>query len=260
MTYSFFKALVEFLEPTGFIWLVLSVMIGVKIYRRQWRLLWLPVVGWLLLTATASSPLSHSLLASLESKWPPVEVSQLPECDAIVVLGGGVEPSENEPAGIHLMGAADRLFTGLMLAKKGRGRLILIGGGSYQLGAGVTASEADRARRWVEEWQLSPVPVQSLGRCLDTHDEAVKVAALAAQHGWKRVALVTSAYHMTRSKAVFEKAGTVVVPVPCNYLSVAMRDRRVQWLEVPNAANMAHFEAWMHEIIGWWAYRLRGWV
>ena len=260
MIFSFFKALADFLEPTGFIWLVLSVLIVVKIHRRQWHLLWLPGLAWLLLTLTASTPLSHSLLATLESKWPPVDVAQLPECDAIVVLGGGLEPSEFEPAGIHLMGASDRLFTGLMLAKKGRGRLILIGGGSYQRTLGTTASEADAARLWVEQWQLSPVPVQSLGHCRDTHDEAVKVAALAVQHGWKRVALVTSAYHMTRSKAVFEKAGTAVVPVPCNYLSAAMRDRRVNWLEVPNAANMAHFEAWMHEIIGWWAYRLRGWV
>ena len=254
------KGLASFLEPTGFIWLVLSVLIGVKIHRKQWRLIWLPVVAWLLLSLTACTPLSQSLLASLESQWPPVDVAQLPECDAIVVLGGGVEPSESEPAGIHLKGASDRLFAALALAKKGRGRLILIGGGSFQRETGVDVFEGEGAKRWVEEWQLSPVPLQSLGPCRDTHDEAVRVAALVAQHGWKRVALVTSAYHMTRSKAVFEKAGTVVVPVPCNYLSAYMQQRHVKWLDVPKSGNLAHFEAWMHEIIGWWAYRLCGWV
>ena len=260
MISSFLKVLAEFIEPIGFIWLVLSVLIGVKIYRKQWRLLWLPVVAWLLLTLTASTPLSQTLLASLESKWPPVDVAQLPVCDAIVVLGGGVEPSESEPAGIHLKGASDRLFAALMLAKKGKGRLILIGGGSYEEEAGVTVFEGEGTKRWVEEWQLSPVPVQSLGTCRDTHDEAVKVATLAAQYGWKRVALVTSAYHMTRSKAVFEKAGTVIVPVPCNYLSMEMRHRHQNWLGVPKAGSIAFFDAWMHEIIGWWIYRLRGWV
>ena len=248
------------MEPTGIIWLVLSVLIAVKIRRKQWTLLWLPVVAWLLLTLTASTPLPQCLLASLESKWPPVDVAQLPECDAIVVLGGGVEPSESEPAGIHLKGASDRLFAALALAKQGRGKLILIGGGSYQAGADATVFEGEGAKRWVEEWQLSPVPVQSLGHCRDTHDEAVSVAALAAQHGWKRVALVTSAYHMTRSKAVFEKAGTVIVPVPCNYVSLPMRHRHLSWLEVPKAATIADFDVWMHEIVGWWVYRLRGWV
>jgi len=260
MISSLLKVLAEFIDPIGFIWLVLTVLIGVKIRRKQWRLLWLPVAAWLLLTLTASTPLSQSLLASLESKWPHVDVAQLPVCDAIVVLGGGVEPSESEPAGIHLKGASDRLFAALSLAKQGRGRLLLIGGGSYQGGEDVTVFEGEGAKRWVEEWQLSPVPVQSLGPCRDTHDEALKVAALAAQHSWKRVALVTSAYHMTRSKAVFEKAGVVVVPVPCNYLSMGMRGRHVTWLVVPKADNMLYFGAWMHEIIGWWAYRLRGWV
>jgi len=254
------KALAEFIEPIGFIWLVLTVLIGVKIHRKQWRLLWLPVLAWLLLSLTASTPLSQSLLATLESKWPPVDVAQLPVCDAIVVLGGGVEPSESEPAGIHLKGASDRLFAALMLAKQGRGRLILTGGGSYQGGEDVTVFEGAGAKRWVEDWRLSPVPVQSLGPCVDTHDEALKVATLAAQHGWKRVALVTSAYHMTRSKAVFEKAGNVVVPVPCNYLSVEMRHRQQNWLDVPKAGNIAFFDAWLHEIVGWWVYRLRGWV
>ncbi|MBN8419283.1 MAG: YdcF family protein [Verrucomicrobia bacterium] len=157
------------------------------------------------------------------------------------------------------MGDADRLFAGLTLAKKGKGKVILLGGGGIKTASGVE-SQADAIKQWVEAWQLSPVPVQSLGNCLDTHDEAVKVAALVVKHGWKKVALVTSAYHMTRARAVFETAGTPVVPVPCNYLSVALRKHRVEWLVVPNAANLGHFEAWMHEIVGWWAYRLRGWV
>jgi len=254
------KAFANFMEPTGLIWLLLSVLIGIKIRRKQWSLLWLPVVAWLVLTLTAATPLSQLLLASLESKWPPVDMANLPECDAIVVLGGGLEPSDSEPAGIHLKGASDRLFAALALAKKGRGRLLLIGGGSYQGGADATVFEGEGTKRWVEAWQLATVPVQSLGPCRDTHDEAVSVAALAAQHGWKRVALVTSAYHMTRSKAVFEKAGAVIVPVPCNYLSLQMRHRQLRWLDVPKAATVADFDVWMHEIVGWWVYRLRGWV
>ncbi|WP_395747461.1 YdcF family protein [Prosthecobacter sp.] len=256
---SFLRALADFMEPVGVLWLLLSAMLGLMLRRRQWRAAALPAAAWLLLTLTAASPLSDALMGCLESRWPPVEVEKLPECDAIVVLGGGMDPSWREPAGIHLKGGADRLFTGLLLARQHKGRVMVIGGGSFET-ATSSEAEADGAKRWVESWGLSPVPVESLGHCLDTHDEAVKVSAMAAKNGWKRVAVVTSAFHMTRTKAVFEKAGVSVVPVPCNYISTMMRNQKVKWLHVPNAADLASFEAWMHEVIGWWAYRLHGWI
>ena len=241
------------------VWLLISAWVVVTLRRSQWRAMLLPGTAWVVLTFSSATALPDMLLATLESRWPPMDLTKLPECDAIVVLGGGLEPSSSEPAGIHLNGGADRLFTGLMLAKNGRGKMMVIGGGGFNKTTGVQ-SEAEAAKLWVEAWQVSPVPVQSLGICLDTHDEAVKVAALAVKHGWRQVALVTSAYHMTRARAVFETAGTAVVPVPCNYLSAKMRESQMKWVEVPNAANLAHFEAWMHEIIGWWAYRLCRWI
>ncbi|OYW31218.1 MAG: hypothetical protein B7Z47_01705 [Chthoniobacter sp. 12-60-6] len=256
---SFLRSLADFMEPAGLLWLMLSMMLGLKLWRRQWRAMLLPGAAWLLLTLASATALSHALLGSLESEWPQVDMAQLPECDAIIVLGGGVEPSEREPAGLHFKSAADRLFAGLRLARMGKGRLLVIGGGSIETKA-ASVSEADGVKLWLDEWKLAPVQVQSLGSCLDTHDEAVKVAALASKDGWKQVALVTSAYHMTRAKAVFEKAGVAVVPVPCNYLSAAMRDQKVKWLTVPNATNLTLCEMWMHEIIGWWAYWVRGWI
>ena len=256
---SIFRLLADFLEPTGMVWLLLSAWVVVTIRRRQWRAMMLPGAAWLLLTLTAATGLPHLLLADLETRWPPVDLATLPECDAIIVLGGGLASSSVEPAGIHFSDGADRLFTGLMLARKGNGKLLVIGGGSMETTAGKEI-EAEAAKRWVETWQISPVPVQSLGHCLDTHDEAVKVSVLAAKNGWRRVALVTSAYHMTRARAVFQAAGTSVVPVPCNYFSSAMRSSGVKWVDVPNATHLCHFDIWMHEIIGWWAYRLMGWV
>ncbi len=251
----FLKSLVDFLEPTGLIWLALSAILTHHLRGRQWRASLIPGFAWLLLSLTAASPLSHTLLASIENDWPPVEVASMPECDVIVVLGGGLESSNKEPAGIHLMVGGDRLFTALTLAKHHKGNLIVIGGGD-----GVSEPEADGAKRWLEAWQLSPVPILSLGKCEDTHDEAVKISALSLKNGWKRIALVTSAFHMSRTKAVFEKAGASVVPVPCNYLSSPMREKGFKWFYIPNAANLEHFEVWMHEIIGWWVYRLRGWI
>lgn len=257
---SLLKSCVDFLEPPGLIWLVLTIKGALHIRRRRWRPLWLTGSAWLLLTITAALPVPHLLMASLEKEWPPVDLAPLPECDAIMVLGGSTEPSTREPAGIHFHGAADRIFTALTLARMGKGKNLIIGGGSFKNADGILTSEADSAKEWIGKWSLTSVPLFSLGKCADTHDEAGKVAALARQNGWKHVALVTSAYHMRRTRAVFSKAGVSVIPVPCNYESMPMRGRPLNWFCVPNAANLQLFEAWMHEVIGWWVYRLRGWI
>lgn len=257
---SFLKSCVDFLEPPGLIWLVLLIKSMFHIHRKRWRPLWLTGSAWLLLTITGALPVPHLLMASLEKEWPPVDLAKLPECDAIMVLGGSMEPTTKEPAGIHFHGGADRVFTALTLARMGKGKNLIIGGGSFKSTEGSFVSEADSAKAWVEKWSLAALPIISLGKCNDTHDEAVKVAALAKQNGWQRVALVTSAYHMRRTQAVFLKAGAPVIPVPCNYESMPVRGRPLNWFSVPNASNLMLFEVWMHEVIGWWGYKMRGWI
>lgn len=257
---SALKSCVDLLEPPGLIWLVLTIKCALHIRRKSWRPLWLTGSAWLLLTIVGALPVPHLLMASLEKEWPPVDLTALPECDAIMVLGGSMESSTKEPAGIHFHGGADRLFTALMVARMGKGKNLIIGGGTYKTTDGHSVAEADSAREWIKQWSLTTVPIHSLGKCADTHDEAVKVAALAKQNGWKRIALVTSAYHMRRTNAVFTKAGASVIPVPCDYVSIPMRGRPVEWFNVPNANHLMLFEAWMHEVVGWWGYRLRGWI
>lgn len=254
------KTLADFLEPIGLTWLILTVMTALPLRKRKWRAALLPGIAWLILTTLSALPVSHLLLASLEKAWPPVDLAALPECDAIMVLGGGLEPSATEPSGMHMKGGADRLLTAVALARQGKGRRLIIGGGIFTTADGGRLSEADGARDWLVDWNLTSVPVESLGGCLDTHDEAVKVAALVKEHGWTKVALVTSAYHMRRTEAVFAKAGVPVLPVPCNYESAEMRGRELRWVGVPNATSLLVFEIWMHEIVGWWVYRLRGWI
>lgn len=257
---SFLKTLVDFMEPTALVWLALLVLIVAHARQRQWRLLAFSSAVWLMLTIVTVLPTGHWLLWQLESAWPPVELATMPECDAVVVLGGGVEPSKLEPAKIHMRIGADRLFTGLGVANAGKGKRLIVSGGVYPSDEGGYVLEADGVRDWVLQQRLTTVPVESLGGCADTHDEAVRVAKLVQQHGWKRVALVTSAFHMRRSVAVFEKAGVPVLAVPCSYQSSKARGRTENWLTVPNATNMLHLECWMHEVIGFWAYRLRGWI
>ena len=90
-----------------------------------------------------------------------------------------------------------------------------------------------------------------------THDEAVRMAALARAQGWRRVALVTSPTHTRRACATFERAGLAVVCTPA-------LARDATWggpapLRSPGDRLRAT-RLWLHEVVGWLTYRARGWV
>ena len=91
-----------------------------------------------------------------------------------------------------------------------------------------------------------------------TRDEAVNAAALAEQHGWKKIALVTSAWHMRRSKALFEQAGLEVVPVGADFPGTYALEHHWTFYPVPWYSGFRMAACYMHEQVGWVYYKLRG--
>lgn len=253
------RALVDFIEPHGLIWLALAWMTFSPLNRMKWRAAVFPGLAWLLATLMLCTPIPSWFVSRLEQPWSAVNVDEMTACDAVVSLGGGFEPSRMEPHALRLKGGADRLLAAIEVTRRGKAGALVVGGGGFRF-EDDTKSEADAVKSWVENWKLSGVPVYSLGICSDTHDEAVKTASLAKERGWKQIALVTSATHMTRAKATFDKAGVTVVPVPCNFLSEQLRQGKSYWLKTPDLTGFLYFEGWMHEVIGTWVYQWNGWM
>ena len=221
--------------------------------------MWMPATSWVLLTGLSCTPIASFLLASLENQVPKVQMNQLPAADAILCLGGGVEPSLSEPSGIHLKAGADRLSTALALAAKGKAPLLILGGGGYPH-KGRTFSEADAVRDYLADRVSLNIQLHSIGVCSDTHDEVLKVAALMKQRGLKRLLLVTSASHMPRAVAVFGKTDVQVIPVPCNYHSSLNHLGDHHWFHWPSYHGFEIFAFWIHEVIGHYVYLWRGWI
>ncbi|MDI1314446.1 YdcF family protein [Prosthecobacter sp.] len=219
----------------------------------------MPATAWLLLTVISCTPLAAVLLVRLENQNPKVQLNQLPETDAILCLGGGVEPSLSEPTGFHLKVGADRLSTALTLAAEGKAPLLILGGGGFPH-EGRMFSEADAVRDYLADHVSLNIQLHSLGVCSDTHDEALKVATLMKQRGLKRLLLVTSASHMPRAEAVFRKTDVQVTPVPCNYHSSLNHLGDLQWVHWPSYHGFEIFRFWAHEIIGHYVYVWRGWI
>jgi uncharacterized SAM-binding protein YcdF (DUF218 family) len=253
------KTVLHFTQPLFLIWFLLGIWLLRMIWNRRNGSLWMPVISWVLLTVISCTPIASILLAGLENQNPKVQLNQLPAADAILCLGGGVEPSLSEPTGFHLKSGADRLSTALTLAAAGRAPLLILGGGGYPH-EGRIFSEADAVRDYLANHVSLNIQWHSIGVCSDTHDEALKVAAVMKQRSLKRLLLVTSASHMPRTLAVFRKTDVQVIPVPCNYHSSLNHLGDLYWFHWPDYHGFEKFACWMHEIIGHYVYLWRGWI
>jgi uncharacterized SAM-binding protein YcdF (DUF218 family) len=87
-----------------------------------------------------------------------------------------------------------------------------------------------------------------------THDEALALARLCAERGWKRVIAVTTPFHSRRACAAVEATGIEVVCSP------SMETRYdTDGLFYTGERRLA-FSDIVHERIGIWFYRRRGWL
>jgi uncharacterized SAM-binding protein YcdF (DUF218 family) len=247
-------------EPLGIIWLFMVIGVGFQLWRRQWRCaawLGIPVA---LLFVLGSTPLASALVASAERPYASALRSQTsalrPPCSAILVLGGGVYPSEHDLYGFALGGGASRILTGLELARRGRATNLVLGGSVPLPGSDEVTSA--KVQHWVTSLGVRGITVTNLGLCRNTYDEALAFKPLMQSNQWTSVLLVTSALHMPRSVALFRKQGIPVEPVAYDFH--AYGTPKSAFGIFPSVGNLELLGLYTHEKIGWVVYKLRGWI
>lgn len=201
----------------------------------------------LLLVLTTSLPLAGALGPSLVRRDRPAADSGA-AVDAVTVLSGGLTDD-----GFVRGQGLERLLDGIALARALERPLVL---------TVIHPTEAPRVSSRPDQTFLAslaslPAGVWFVDSVRTTHDEALRVRALARAHGWRRVALVTSPLHTRRACATFERAGLAVVCTPAH-----ARDAAWGGAHPLHSADdrLRVLAAWLHEVLGWQAYRARGWV
>ena len=256
---ALFRQLVYLLEPIGLLWLCLLVLTGLLWWRRHRGFACAAGLLAAFVTIIGGSSLPGLLLGSLERPYAGVKIEALPTADAIVLLGGGAAPSRYEAGGVSLTMDGNRLVMAHRLFHLGKAPVLLLGGNASKLD-GVVRVEGELVRDLFTTWGMPAAAMIPLGGNQDTHDEAVKVRALAAEHGWKGVLLVTSANHMRRASAVFRAQGLEVVPAPCNFFTTVSTAAPGRGWSVPRYQGFLKMATWLHEEIGYFMYRRRGWI
>lgn len=244
-------------HPICLIWLV--CLVGcVVMWRKKQKAAFGILLGIALFISLIGSRIPLILIGGMESPYTGVDLAKLEPADAVVLLGGGVSYSRTDPLGMNFNEAADRVLVTYDVLRLGKAPVLIMGGGGDDRD-GVYISEGAIVREWLEKRLPNKVEVKELGISGSTHDEAVKCAALVKEHGWKRIILVTSGYHMRRAEATFRTAGVPVIPLACDFFRPGMPNKEpFNPLPWPEGFNI--FNLYAHEKAGWVVYRSRGWI
>lgn len=250
------KLIPLFVYPVGIL-ACLLVAAAVALIIGRARIARVLVIGAvMLLFAAGNNWTAYTLVRSLENDYPALPMADIPEADAIVVLGGGLDlphPPRRHP---HLGSGSDRLLHALRLYRAGKARSILLVGGNVFPQSGLEG-ESYYARRLLALWGVPDSAMVTETQSRNTIQNAEYSRAILDERGWEEVLLVTSATHMTRAVMAFRRAGIRVTPAPTDFLAVdANAPEALNW--VPNVGALLGTTHAMHEYIGrlWYRFRL----
>jgi uncharacterized SAM-binding protein YcdF (DUF218 family) len=171
--------------------------------------------------------------------------------DGVIILGGAiVSPRTRDTYLPPLASAAERVVEPVaLLAKYPQMRALFLGGD-----ARITdqpAPEADAAKIHFERLgvDMSRMRFESLSR--NTYENAMRGRDLAGIDANAKWLLVTSAWHMPRALATFQKSGWNVSAYPVDYFAPAS----IQWFDFNTAAGFAAWELFIRESAGLLIYR-----
>lgn len=207
MAFIFSKILPLVLLPLGLSLILLLVgLVG------RWR--WPVFTAALLLWVFSLGLVSQSLWRWLEAPWQRRSALEAPQADAIVVLSGGRHPAPGS-ARLSEWHDPDRFLAGLDLFRAGKAPRLLFTGGASPFRPG-QRPEGQHFLQEAESLGLPAAAMASTPPVRNTAEEAVAIRRMLPARA-SRVLLVTSAFHMRRSKRLFERQGLQVLPFPVDF-------------------------------------------
>jgi uncharacterized SAM-binding protein YcdF (DUF218 family) len=241
------------------VWGMVLVALGVRVEGRppkiaaKIRRWWLPLVGIGVLYFFSIEPVANRLVRALESSPPHTARSDV-TYDAVVLMGGMVdEPATLASGEPSFNDNVERMLASFDLLRRGAARDVIISSGPVGTPAPV---EARVIARELEDWGISPDRIVVEDRARNTHENAVYVAAIAEERGWRDLVMVTSAFHMRRAVECFNAVGLKVDTLPVDFRSYDPKTHTGSLL--PRAHALAVSEMAIREEVGRVVYRIRG--
>ena len=163
--------------------------------------------------------------------------------DAIVVFAGGVGESGQAGGGVQ-----ERISQAIALYQQGVAPRVIISSGFV-----FATREADLMKAIAESNGVPGDAIILEERAANTHENVIFTNEILERHGWRRIALVSSPYHMRRAILTWHKAAPgveVVATPPAGSIFYAHQ----------RGASLAQIRGLLQEYAGivyyWWAGRI----
>jgi len=244
------------LQPLTWVATVLLVGVVLLSLRSRRPQVWgrnLCVTATVFLFFLGWQSLPEALIRVLEDKYAPPSTN-LSGYAGMVVLGGAFKLPDGRRHDLPALGrAGDRVVAPLPIVSHYRHmRIVFTGGDGSVLNAGEAESEV--AKVFFANMGLDMSRVLFESRSRNTFENATlgrDLPGIDIRQPWL---LVTSASHMPRALATFQKAGWNVAPYPVDYYSA----HKTRWLSYSLMQGIEAWEIVLHEYVGRVAYRLSG--
>jgi uncharacterized SAM-binding protein YcdF (DUF218 family) len=230
---------------------------GLKRQKRGLCLGWTALI--ILLIAGWQGPAEFAL-SQLENVYPSIahQDKELDHYAGFVILGGALDSGRlwTRPGQIELNSAAERMTAAVTLIQRHPQFKVIFTGGEGEL-FGVGPKEAERAKLFFESLSIPADRVLYEGLSRNTHENAVMSAQISGVDIHQPWLLLTSAFHMPRSMAIFKRAGWNVTAYPVDYRA----PEEIDWTGFEFSGDISAAKKWqffLHEALGLIAYRITG--
>ena len=206
----------------------------------------------LIVLIVSSNPIiGNYLIKKLEHPYKPISISTIKEADAIVVLSGMLHQVGDNKYSKYEFSDPDRFFGGLDLIKENKSNKIIFTAGQLP---------------WTDNWEPEGIILKnkaiSFGvpqakilvteNVKNTYEESIAVTKLISNNS--SLILVTSAFHMHRSKYLFEKQGFDIIPYPVDFKTSNAKTSIMNF--IPSVSSLNKVSLFIRENIGRLYYKL----
>ncbi len=250
------KILAFLISP--FSWIAIGVIYAIitKIPERKKKAL---IISGIIFLVFSNEFLAEEVMRSSEA--PDKTLTQKDHYDVGIVLGGMIN-YDGQNKKLVFNSNIDRLLQTLILYKKGNIDKILISGGSGDM-TYPEIVESKLLLDFVKDLGFDEKDIWIETKSRNTRENAMysyEFLKTKFDHPeQQKYLLITSATHMKRSLACFTKAGIMVDDYSTSRIS-GPRKFTFQNLVIPNIWAIGMWEVFLHETIGYWTYKIAGYI
>jgi len=230
----------------------LMLVIGLIVLGIIFNLRKFSLVGIIILILSSLPIISNKFIAYLEKDYQPIEIADVENVDAIVVLSGMIRViGDEENLKYEFNDSVDRFFAGLDLFNNNKSPILILTRGKMPWSIGI--AEGEYLKELAIKYGVSEENIILTDEVQNTDQEAKAIKEILTEDA--KIILVTSAFHMPRAEKVFKAANINLIPYPVDFQSSKLKTTIMDF--IPSAKSFFDTSHFIREIIGRLYYNLK---